>query len=133
MAQTNAPPCDGVDIVEIPVAPIAFLGAAPTGADADAERAPAAVEPPLAAARAPLARTRRPSAEMLTSTVPSRSVRYARRAIASSRAIVAGAGWPYVFPRPADATATLGRTASRKASVVAVLDPWWATLSRSTD
>ena len=35
-------------------------------------------------------------------------------------------------PVPADATATAGRTVSTNAWVVAVLLPWWATLSRST-
>jgi hypothetical protein len=51
------------------------------------------------------------------STVPSSSVRKTLAPCSRSRAIVPGAGWPYGFPAPADATATLGRTASRNASV----------------
>ena len=52
--------------------------------------------------------------------------------LASIRDSVAGEGWPYGLPVPADATATVGSTASRKASVDAVRLPWWAILSRST-
>lgn len=76
-----------------------------------------------AARLAPLVVTRRPSAVSSTDTVPSRSVRSTRAPDACSRASVDGAGCPYGLPVPADATATRGRTASRKASVVAVRLP----------
>ena len=84
------------------------------------------------ARRGPVVRTVRPDSASSTVTEPSWSVRSVRAPAARSRASVAGAGWPYVLPAPADATATRGRTASTKACVVAVRLPWWATLSRST-
>ena len=85
-----------------------------------------------AAGRPPSARTVIPPASNPTTTVPSRSVRRTRAPDAASRSRVAFAGWPYGLPAPADATATVGRTASTNAWVVAVRLPWWATLSRST-
>lgn len=80
----------------------------------------------------PLVATRTPWPVNVTSTDPSPSVRYVARATASSRASVSGVGWPYGLPAPAETTATRGRTADRNASVEAVLEPWWATFSRST-
>jgi len=77
-------------------------------------------------------RTARPAGSNATVTDPSTSVRYTRAPVAANRSSVRRAGWPYGLPVPADATAIFGRTAARKASVVAVLLPWWATLSRST-
>ena len=74
--------------------------------------------------RGPLVFTRIADPSNATSTVPSVSVRYVVSAIARSRSIVDGAGWPYGFPAPAETIAKRGRTASRNASVVAVLDPW---------
>ncbi len=82
--------------------------------------------------RGPLVATRSAWPVNVTSTAPSVSVRYVRPATLASRSIVAGAGWPYGFPAPADATATFGRAASRNACVLAVFEPWWATLRRST-
>ena len=58
-----------------------------------------------------------------TTTDPSRSVLRTRAPDAASRSSVALAGCPYGFPAPAEATATVGRTASTKAWVVAVLLP----------
>lgn len=60
---------------------------------------------------------------METVTLPSVSVRRTRAPVASRRARVLGAGWPYRLPVPALATATLGRSAARKASVEAVRLP----------
>ena len=85
-----------------------------------------------AAGRPPSARTVIASRSKPTTTVPSRSVRRTRAPAAASRSSVAFAGWPYGLPAPAEATATRGRTASTNGWVVAVLLPWWATLSRST-
>ena len=44
--------------------------------------------------------------------MPSRSVRKTRAPAAASRSSVGCAGWPYGLPAPAEATATVGRTAS---------------------
>jgi len=73
--------------------------------------------------RGPLVRTRIAPPSNATSTVPSVSVRYVRRASSASRSIVAGAGWPYGLPAPAETTATFGWTACRNARVVAVREP----------
>jgi hypothetical protein len=73
--------------------------------------------------RGPLVRTVRPVSASSIVTDPSSSVRSVRAPAARSRASVAGAGWPYVLPAPADATATRGRTASTNACVVAVRLP----------
>ena len=82
--------------------------------------------------RPPLDLTEIPVASNLTVTLPSRSVRNTRAPRASTRANVAGDGWPYGLPAPADATATVASAASRKASVEAVRLPWCAILRRST-
>jgi hypothetical protein len=82
--------------------------------------------------RGPPVDTRSDGPVKVTSTAPSVSVRYVRSATVASRSSVAGAGWPYEFPAPAETTATLGRTASRNAWVLADFEPWWATFSRST-
>ena len=58
-----------------------------------------------------------------TTTVPSRSVRRTLAPAAARRSSVARAGCPYGLPAPADATATLARTASTNGSVVAVRLP----------
>jgi hypothetical protein len=76
-----------------------------------------------AAVRAPSVRTVICAASNPTTIVPSRSVRSTRAPAVASRSIVALAGWPYGLSAPADATATLGRTASMNASVVAVRLP----------
>jgi len=73
-----------------------------------------------------------PDASNAIVTDPSRSVRRTRAPAAARRSSVDFAGCPYGLPAPADATAMRGRTASTKACVVAVLEPWCATLSRST-
>jgi hypothetical protein len=72
---------------------------------------------------APSVRTVMSPSSKPTTTVPSRSVRRTRAPAAASRSKVALAGWPYGLPAPADATATFGRVASMKGSVVAVLLP----------
>jgi hypothetical protein len=77
----------------------------------------------MPAVAAPSARTVIWSASKPTVTVPSRSVRKTRAPAAASRSSVALAGWPYGLPAPAEATATFGRVASMKGSVVAVLLP----------
>ena len=77
----------------------------------------------MSAVAAPSVRTVISSASNPTTTVPSRSVRRTRAPAAASRSSVALAGWPYGLPAPADATATFGRTASTKGSVVAVRLP----------
>lgn len=82
--------------------------------------------------RPPLARTRIAAPSKVTSTVPSRSVRYVRPANSRRCWIVAGAGWPYGLPSPAETTATRGRTASRNGTVLAVPEPWWATFRKSS-
>lgn len=76
-----------------------------------------------AAARAPVVRTRMGPIPRSTVTVPFWSVRSTRAPAVWSRATVAGAGWPYGFPRPAEITASDGRTAARNASVDDVLEP----------
>jgi hypothetical protein len=48
----------------------------------------------LGLVRAPLVRTRTAAPSNATSTVPSVSVRYVRRACSPSRQMVEGAGWP---------------------------------------
>ena len=70
------------------------------------------------------ARPRPPSAcalakapSRVTTTVPSVSVRNTSALCARRRSIVAGAGWPYGLPAPAETAAMLGRTASRNAPV----------------
>jgi hypothetical protein len=78
---------------------------------------------PATAARGPLFVTRMASSAMRIATEPSLSVRYTRAPCSRSRANVPGAGWPYRLPAPAEATATDGRAASRKASVEAVALP----------
>lgn len=82
-----------------------------------------AVRALAAATRGPSVRTVIPDPSKPTTTVPSRSVRSIRAPTATSRSIVAFDGCPYGFPAPADATATLGRTASTNACVVAVRLP----------
>jgi hypothetical protein len=82
--------------------------------------------------RGPPVETRSELPAKATSTAPSVSVRKVRPATPARRSRVAGAGWPYELPAPADTTATFGRAASRNGSVLAVLEPWWATLRRST-
>ena len=77
----------------------------------------------MSAVGAPSVRTVMSPASKPTTTVPSRSVRRTRAPAAASRSRVALAGWPYGLPAPADATATFGRVASMKGSVVAVLLP----------
>jgi hypothetical protein len=72
---------------------------------------------PTAIRLAPEACTAMRSVVRSTSTEPSVSVRRTCGTRALSRAIVAGAGWPYGFPAPAETTATDGATASRKAGV----------------
>jgi hypothetical protein len=76
-----------------------------------------------AVGRPPSARTVIPDGSNPITTVPSLSVRSTRAPAAASRSSVAFAGWPYGFPAPAEATATLGRTASTNGWVVAVLLP----------
>lgn len=76
-----------------------------------------------AADRPPSAHTVIPAASNPTTTVPSRSVLSTLAPDAASRSRVAWAGWPYGFPVPAEATATVGRVASTNAWVVAVLLP----------
>ena len=92
----------------------------------DAGTAPRAARPASAgmpAIAAPSVRTVMSPASKPTTTVPSRSVRRTRAPAAASRSSVALAGWPYGLSAPADATATFGRVASMKGSVVAVLLP----------
>lgn len=95
---------------------------ATTGAAAGVDRPGLGVDGALPG-RGPDVFTRIDCPSSATSTVPSVSVRYVRPASSCSRSIVAGAGWPYGLPAPADATATLGRTRSRNARVLAVFDP----------
>ena len=93
-------------------------------------RAPRAAAAPLAAGRSSV--TVRPaSAARRRPTRPGRSGG-SRAPPPAAAPSVARAGWPYVLPAPAEATATRGRTASTNAWVVAVRLPWWATLRRST-
>ena len=73
--------------------------------------------------RPPDERTVMPLGSKPTVTLPSRSVRNTRAPRASMRDSVAGDGWPYGLPVPAEATAIVGSTASRNASVDAVLLP----------
>jgi hypothetical protein len=96
----------------------------------DGERDATAVVGPVASPAAavdarcgPVAETASPDGSSSTETVPSSSVRRTRAPESRSLASVDGAGWPYVLPAPADATATRGRTASTNAWVVAVRLP----------
>lgn len=84
--------------------------------------APGTAAVPVSPGRA--ARDRPPSARApatlpssVTTTVPSRSVRNTSALRSRSRSIVAGAGWPYGLPAPAETAAIRGRTASRNAPV----------------
>ena len=98
----------------------------PAGAIEPDALADALASEPVAApvaARAPLDRTRSRPAPTSTVTVPSVSVRSTRAPESCSSATVAGAGWPYGLPRPAEITASAGWTASRNASVDEVRDP----------
>lgn len=76
-----------------------------------------------AAFRPPVARASTGPGPRSTVTEPSSSVRKTCAPAAVSRSTVAGAGWPYGLPRPAEITAMPGRVVARNAAVDDVLDP----------